>query len=198
MEDFFSDLKERLVKAIELDFTNIKKMICNEKIYALSLVTDSDTVSLFLAVNTNEFLEKKNDEDDNQDDELFAQFAEYFPEKFDELDNITYDTKWIPAEWGYSNNDLKHSEMALIVPKIFEEGSTLDTQEFPLFQKLFFECLTSALQKLIKKGVFIDNNQEITIFISISDDERTEEIENFSAEILNSEEIYNKFSKRNN
>lgn len=198
MENFFIDLKERLVKAIELDFTNIKKMIDNEKIYALSLVTDSDTVSLFLAVNTNEFLEKKNDVENSQDDELFAQFAEFFPEKLDELDNITYDTKWIPAEWGYSNNDLKHSEIALIVPNLFKKGSALDSQELLLFQRLFFECLTSTLQTLIKKGVFIDNTQEITIFISISDDERTEEIENFSAEILNSEDIYNKFSKRYN
>ncbi|WP_346766909.1 DUF4303 domain-containing protein [Lysinibacillus sphaericus] len=53
----------------------------NEKIYAASLVTDSDTVSLFKAVNTNEFLEKKNDEKDTQDSELLAQFAEYFPVK---------------------------------------------------------------------------------------------------------------------
>ncbi|WP_431307259.1 DUF4303 domain-containing protein [Ferdinandcohnia quinoae] len=59
MGNFFIDLEERLVKAIEIDFTNIKKMIGNEKIYALSLVTDSDAVSLFLALNTIEFLEKK-------------------------------------------------------------------------------------------------------------------------------------------
>ncbi|GAB0168353.1 DUF4303 domain-containing protein [Lysinibacillus sp. CTST325] len=196
MKDFFINLRERLVKAIELDFTNIKKMIGKEKIYTVSLVTDSDTVSLFLAVNTNEFLEKKNDEKDMQDNELLAQFAEYFPGKIDELDNITYNTKWIPAEWGYSNNDLIHSEIALIVPKLFEKGTTLDSQELPLFQRLFFECLTSTLQTLITKGVFSDNNQAITIFISISDDERTEEIENISAKVLNSEEVYNKFSQR--
>lgn len=196
MKDFFTDLKERLVKAIELDFTNIKKMIGNEKMYAVSLVTDSDTVSLFLAVNTNEFLAKKDDEEDTQDNALFAQFAEYFLEKIDLLD--AYNTKWIPSEWGYSNNDLIHSEIALIVPKLFEKGTTIDSQELPLFQRLFFECLTSALQTLIIKGIFSDNNQAITIFISISDDERTEEIENFSAEILNSEEIYNKFCQRYN
>ncbi|KOP80180.1 hypothetical protein AMS59_01900 [Lysinibacillus sp. FJAT-14745] len=194
MKDFFINLSERLVKAIELDFTNIKKMIGKEKIYAVSLVTDSDTVSLFLAVNTNEFLEKKNDEKDMQDNELLAQFAEYFPGKIDELDNITYNTKWIPAEWGYSNNDLIHSEIALIVPKLFEKGTTIDSQELALFQRLFFECLTSTLQTLITKGVFSVNT--ITIFISISDDERTEEIENVSAKILNSEEVYNKFSQR--
>jgi len=196
MKDFFINLSERLVKAIELDFTNLKKIIGNEKIYAVSLVTDSDTVSLFLAVNTNEFLEKKNEEKDTKDNELFAQFAEYFPVKIDGFDAITSNTKWIPAEWGYSNNDLIHSEIALIVPKLFEKGTTIDSPELPLFKRLFFECLTSTLQTLITKGIFSENNQIITKFISISDDERTEEIENASAKILNSEEVYNKFSQR--
>ncbi|WP_345893202.1 DUF4303 domain-containing protein [Ferdinandcohnia quinoae] len=136
--------------------------------------------------------------ENSQDDELFAQFAEFFPEKIDELDNITYDPKWIPAEWRYSNNDLKYSEIALIIPILFEKASAIESQEQLLFQRSFFECLTSTLQTLVKKGIFVDDTQEITIFISISDDERTEEIENFSAKILNSEGIYNKFSKRYN
>ena len=60
----------------------------------------------------------------------------------------------------------------------------------------FFEAVTSAFQRLIQLKVFGQDLEEVTYFISISDDERTYEIENFSAKLLNSENIYKKFLER--
>lgn len=59
---------------------------------------------------------------------------------------------------------------------------------------LFFEAVTSAFKNLTAVNIFGNSADDITYFISMSDDERTPEIEDYSAKLLNSERVYHAFS----
>ena len=55
---FFKNLEHNIEQAVKKDMKKILKETGNEKIYAVALVTDSDCITLYLAVNTYEFMEK--------------------------------------------------------------------------------------------------------------------------------------------
>jgi len=192
METFFKGINKKIQKAAKKDFPKIKKMLKNENPYAVAFVTDSDCVTLWLGVNTYEFLEKTD-----------AKYAE---------DGDDYTTKWIPDEWGYST-DWDDSGFVKISEKLSDkmdsiydeidklEADLTDDQEQELveeygFTKLFLETVTSAFQELIQANAFGFDPEKITYFISMTDDERTYEIEDNSAKLLNSKKVYEEFLKR--
>ena len=72
----------------------------------------------------------------------------------------------------------------------------IDSEKYKNNIELFFEAITQAFKRLIEDGGFGENSEQITYFISMSDDERTIEIENHSAKLLNSESVYKEFLKR--
>ena len=189
MEFFFNEIKKRIKEAVEKEFPRIKKELGKEKVYAVAFVTDSDCVTLWLGVNTYEFLEKKD--------------AEYAAKGYGE-------TKWFPSEWGYSDGNSQISrigvelseKMGSVISHIKSHADNLsykqlyDLIENSGFSKLFIETVTSAFLELIQSNVFGFNPDEVTYFISMSDDNRTVEIENNSANVLNSQKVYKEFKKR--
>lgn len=68
-----------------------------------------------------------------------------------------------------------------------------DSEEYEKHIDLFLETVTSAFKHVIESKIFGENSDEITYFISMSDDEKTPEIQNYSAKILNSENVYKRF-----
>ena len=105
--------------------------------------------------------------------------------------NLIYKTKWIPAEWGYSNNKIQESEISKIVPILFEKSICFDAEEeFDKYQIMSFGMMEKVLKQTIELGVFGEYSDKITFFNSISDDERIERIEKYSAKTLNSNELY--------
>ncbi len=189
MNLFFKNLEHKIEQAVKKDMQKILKEIGNEKIYAVALVTDSDCITLYLAVNTYEFLEK-HDKEYLADMDLSEEDIKNLKQGFASL------TQWIPDEWGYSDND--NSELAKISKQLYENSKSedFDDEEYEENQKLFFETVTSALKHLIEEKVFGEYSEEITYFISMSDDDRAEEIENNSAELLNPPDIYETFLSR--
>lgn len=192
LETFFKGLDEKIQKAARKDYSRIKKMLGNEKPYSVAFVTDSDCVTLWLGVNTYEFLEKTD-----------VKYIE---------DNDGYTTKWIPDEWGYSDDSddsglvkisdrlsVKMDEILTEIDKL--DADLTDEQEQELieeyqFTKFFLDAVTSAFQKLIQSNAFGFDPDEVTYFISMSDDERTYEVEDTSAKLLNSKKVYEEFLKR--
>ena len=192
MVTFFKGINKKIQKAVKKDFPRIKKMFKNEKPYAVAFVTDSDCVTISLRVNTYEFLEKTD-----------AKYAE---------GGDDYTTKWDSDDWGYSDDwadsglvkisDKLSKKMDSIYDKIDKLGSDLtEDQEQKLveeyqFTKLFLEAVTSAFQELIRSNIFGLDSEEVTYFISMTDDEKAVEIENNSANVLNSKKVYEEFLKR--
>ena len=190
MNVFFNGVKSKIKKAIKTGFTLTKSEIGDEKVYAVAFVTDSDYVTLWLGINTYEHLEKKD--------------AEYAKNGDDST------TKWDPSDWGYSVGDEQFDsiseklsdKMDKVIDSIEKKNSDLSFEQLEEiikdsdFAKEFIEMLTSVLHELIQSNSFGFDNDEVTYFISISDDERAVEIENNSAKVLNSKELYQEFVKR--
>jgi hypothetical protein len=207
LEKFFKEIKEKIIEAVKDEFPKMRKEFANEKPYAIAFETDSDCVTLSLIVNTYEFLEKKDTE-----------YAKLFEDDYDDS------TKWFPGDWGYWDGN--NSGLVKIADELFEKVSSiwnqvhnqnphlnprpdltddqivaLHEQTGPIigeyrFFELFFETVTSVFLELIQSGIFGFNPDEVTYFITMSDDDRAEEIENNSAKVLNSEKVYKEFLKR--
>ena len=170
--------------AVRNDFKELKKVIGDEKIYAICLVTDSNAITVFLAINTYEKMGKK--------------YHKYFKgQSLNTKDEIFYKTvKWVPAEWEYDDSDLEQSEIDLVSDYLAENGETIKDSRFREFEEKFYETMTEILLILRNEGVFGHKEDDITVFISISDDERAEMVENYSAGLLNSENVSREFLKR--
>ena len=109
-----------------------------------------------------------------------------FPEKIEAVENGTKSlTKYIPDEWGYS--DRKGSGLNEVSSLLFKKEGE-NAAEYAKHKGEFFEMVTSALEELKAEGVFGNDTEDITFFVSISDGEDMEEIIKKSAGRLNSEE----------
>ena len=161
---FWQDVAAKISDAVAADLREIIGRIDDERIYTAALVTDRYCCSLFLAVNTLEYLES---EDEEPDDE----------------------TKWHPDEWGYS--DGHGSELVKLSKSLWENHNTLPGEAF------FFSAMISAMKQVKDSGIFGERTDEITLFISISDDEDAENLEDSSAMTLNSPELAAVFLNRN-
>lgn len=161
---YWQDVAAKISDAVAADLREIIGRIDDERIYTAALVTDRYCCSLFLAVNTLEYLES---EDEEPDDE----------------------TKWHPDEWGYS--DGHGSELVKLSKSLWENHNTLPGEAF------FFSAMISAMKQVKDSGIFGERTDEITLFISISDDEDAENLEDSSAMTLNSPELAAVFLNRN-
>lgn len=162
IDPFYQGLTERIREAAEKDMQKIIALVGNEHIYTVAMVTDSDCVSLFMAVNTIEYLDKNGGPDS--------------------------ENKWIPDEWGYSDGD--NSALANLSTLLWEHSETLPDKAF------FFDAVISAMKQLKEAGAFGEHSEAITFFVSISDDDETENMEDFSAKQLNTTQLTAAFLNR--
>ncbi len=188
MKQFFEKISMEVVEAVKKDAKKILKKVHKEQIYAAALVTDSDCISLYLAVNTYEQMREKD-----------LKYLKMLGDDLDEeeiegIKNGTLSmTKWVPDEWAYSEG--KKSKLTNVSKLLFakeQENSALYAENMALFM----EAVTDAWKTLIADKVFGERTEAITYFISMCDDDRTEDIENYSASQLNKQEVYEAFLKR--
>ncbi len=188
MEKFFNKISKKLYKAIKKDTKRVLKEIKGEKLYSVALVTDSDCITLFMALNTYEYLETADKE-----------FLKVVEEDLSEEDIRQIEegevclTKWLPDEWGFSDGE--NSALIKISQALYKKEES-NPEEYAKYKSLFFDTVISAFKKVIEEKTFGENSEEITYFISASDGDGIYEIENHSAKILNSEKIYEQFLSR--
>ena len=197
MEAFFKDLEIKIQEAVKSEMPKILKNIGNEKIYAIALVTDHDCITLFLAVNTYEYMEKT-DKKYIDSGYLSEEDIKRFKEGTGSL------TKWMASEWGYS--DENYSQFNDISKLLYDKEASISEIEYEDYDKedeayqkyksLFFDTVTSAFKHLIEENVFGEHSEEITFFVSMTDDDMAMEIENHSAKLLNPKNVYEAFLKR--
>lgn len=179
MNNFFTAFQKELTHAVHTDFTELVQQFKSETIYAIALVTDSDAGTVYMAVNTEEGLQRK--------------IEHYKREGYPDTETRRATLRWVPDEWTYSDGDLKPSQLAK-VSRILMEREDYSEES----QSEFYEAATEALQQLDQEGLFIDNalRDQLTLFLSVVDDDRVDAIENYSAKLLNSESVYEQFVKR--
>lgn len=188
MKQFFDEIRLEVVKAVKEDAKKILNQIGKEQIYGAALVTDSDCITLYLAVNTYEKMREK----DLKYMNMFQ--AHLTEEQIEGLKNGTLSmTKWVPAEWAYS--DGRGSELNNVSTLLYQKEEA-NSAEYAENMALFFEAVTGAWRILITDKIFGEKTEDITYFVSMSDDNRSETIENYSASQLNRQELYEAFLKR--
>ena len=172
MKQFFEELKSLLKEAINEDYNSLLKLCGNESPYCCALVTDSDATTLFFAVNTREKFNEKTVK-------VGEKYQAYY--------------KWTPAEWAYGDQ-LSDKKMISKVSDVLAEKSEEEEvrNNFLSFETGLYECMTTALKELSEESSF----SKMVKFISISDDKRARNVENYSAKLLNSEIVYSDFAKR--
>ncbi len=195
MEPFFLDLQPAIEKAVLHEMEKIRMEIGNEHIYSAALVTDSDCITLFLAVNTEEALARRDEAD--RTPERLTELRKYWSEELvrQVADGSFSLNRYIPDEWGYS--DGTDSELNQISRQLYDlEASFSDTDDdayddvHEQFQEQFLETVTLVFEALRAEGVF---DPETFCFIWMSDDDQTPDIENDSARRLNTPEQYEQF-----
>ena len=195
MEQFFADLQPAIEKAVRHAMEKIRREIGKEHIYSAALVTDSDCITLFLAVNTEEALARRDEED--RAPERLAELREYWPEELvDQVADGSFSlNRYLPDEWGYS--DGTDSELNQVSQQLCNQEATLSNTDADTydeiqeqFQEQFLETVALAFETLWAEGIFAP---ETLRFISMSDDERTADIEDGSAQRLNTPEQYEQF-----
>ena len=185
MKDFFEQIERKVYDAVKKAMGCILEEVGNENVYAAALVTDEDCVSLFLAVNTYEYMRKK----DLENLEFMRQYLS--EDKIRKIEDGTDSlTKWTPSEWGYS--DGTQSDLVEVSKMLFAKEQENST-EYEANKPLFFDAVTSALKRIVEEQVLDRDTGEITYFISLSDGDGIDEIENASAKLLNSESVYEMF-----
>lgn len=101
----------------------------------------------------------------------------------------------IPDEWGYS--DGTDSRLNQISQQLYDQEATLSNMDDDAydeiqeqFQEQFLETVALAFETLRAEGIFAP---ETLCFISMSDDDRTPDIEDGSVQRLNTPEQYEQF-----
>jgi len=188
MKNFFETLEDKIYEAVEKDIEPILKEIGDERVYGVALVTDSDCITLYLALNTYEHLKKK-------DEEYIEKFGNFFSEEQIKMarEGSRCLTKWDEDEWGYT--DGRNSELVKISELLYKQEES-NPKEYEKYHQQFLEIVTSVLKKFVDKKIFGEASDEITYFVSMTDDKRTRDIENQSARLLNSESVYKTFLER--
>jgi hypothetical protein len=172
MEKFFEEFGFVLKKAIIEDYKVLLGFCNSEKPYSCALVTDSDASTLFFAMNTEEKLKEKLST-------VQDKYKAYYT--------------WTPAEWVYGDQLSDKKCIANVSGILYRKTEGKEIKEnMQSFEIGLYETMTSTLKSLINEGYF----SGMTVFISISDDNRSRNVENYSAQLLNSEAVYNNFIKR--
>ena len=194
MEQFFLALQPVIENGVRRAMEKIRQGIGKEHIYSAALVTDSDCITLFLAVNTEEALAKRDKKD--RTSKRLADLRKYWPKELvDQVADGSFSlSRYVPDEWSYS--DGTDSELNQVSQQLYSQEEALsdvddDTDDVhERFQELLLETAACAFEKLRAEAVF---GPEVLCFVSMSDDERTPEIEDVSAQRLNTPEQYEQF-----
>lgn len=178
MERFFGMFQEQLIDALRADCTELIKHIGAERLYAVALVTDSDAGTVYLGMNTEESLQRR---------------VEYYNREMDGGYSSDHPTlRWMPDEWGYSDSDLGRSCLVEVSNMLLNREDYSDES-----RTAFYEAATRALQKLDEEGVFASiPRSSLTLFVSVTDDDEAEQVEDDSAKLLNPQEVYQQFAER--
>jgi hypothetical protein len=168
------NLKEKLLLAAKKTFDSLSTTKKNESFYAYVLYTDSSFMSISASANSEEKLKEIVS---NQDDNSHAAYCYY---------------RWSFSEWGYE------SWMA----EEFKEVSSYlrnspERENFEEFSSNVTEVMKLVLLELKKQRIFEKNKDDRVIaYASITDDDLSEQLEDESAFLLNSENLYKEFTHR--
>lgn len=161
-----NDIEDKIYEAAKLTFTQLRQQ-SQEEFYAYALYTDDSAMTVVPAANSLNGLAVKLQEE--------AEIGEP-----DEPIKLYY--KWASAEWQYEAWGGKNFQDICSIVRHHPKRV-----EFTAFREEVINAMTQALKRLDNEGFFGTGSQRkaITLFVTSSDSDDAEEIENRSAVTLN-------------
>ncbi|RQU04049.1 DUF4303 domain-containing protein [Burkholderia cepacia] len=151
-----------------------------EHFYAFALYTDSGAMTVVSAANSEEGLMRIREQMEVGDDEDAPEFT------------------WATGEWAYeaAESDSFNPLCKKLADTVL--GPNFPEANFGQFFKSLQSDMIEALRLLDQEGLFGTGaeREKITLFVTISDDNGAEELENESAKILNPPTVFDRFIKR--
>ena len=176
----FPDFAREIADAARVTYRALLAAHPDEHFYAFALYTDSGSMTVVPAANTEEGLKRVREQMEIDDDEDAPEFT------------------WATGEWAY-----EAAESDSFNPLCKRLADTVLGPNFPEAKfHVFFEDLQSdmieALRLLDQEGLFGTGaeREKITLFVTISDDDGSVDLENKSAKVLNPPSVFDRFIKR--
>jgi hypothetical protein len=171
----WTDLEDDIYAEGKGVFERLQRAHPDEQFYAFSLYTDSDGITVCPAANSTHGLVR------------ILKAAEVEPGS---RDAAYY--HWATAEWPYESWDAQAFND--ICRRLREDQENEDPDAFVAH---LVKAMTNALARLREDGVFEHGEDDApTLFVSMSDDDRAEDIEDESAKVLNTPAAYARFASR--
>ncbi|MDR6500760.1 hypothetical protein J2785_003930 [Burkholderia ambifaria] len=176
----FSDFQREIADAARATFKALRALHPDEHFYAFALYTDSGAMTVVPAANSVEGLSRVRAQQAVADDDPDPQYV------------------WGFSEWAYAAAEA--SPFNVICGKLADEvlSPTFVRSRFAEFSRQLHADMIEALRLLDRDGLFGtgEARESITLFISISDDDAAEALENESAKALNPPAVADKFLRR--
>jgi len=170
-EEFTKDV----VAAARQSFSELLAQHGDETFYAFVLYTDEDCWTIVPAANSLEQYQAK-----------MARLKKHDPQ------NLAY-YKWASAEWAY---EAYAAAPFNTICEQLSEASPKGKAAYATFKANVHAAMTDALKVLDREGFFGKHRDGAALFITSSDDDGAEAMEDNSAKLLNRPEIYEPFLKR--
>ncbi|AIO35848.1 hypothetical protein DM39_4674 [Burkholderia cenocepacia] len=176
----FPDFAREIADAARVTYRALLAAHPDEHFYAFALYTDSGAMTIVPAANTEEGLKRVREQMEIGDDEGAPEFT------------------WATGEWVYeavesdSFNPLCKRLADTVLAPSFPEA------KFDVFIEDVQSDMIEALRLLDQEGLFGTGaeREKITLFVTISDDDGSVDLENKSAKVLNPSSVFERFIKR--
>ena len=184
MQDKTELLRNAITESMRTAYSYILEQCKNENIYGLVLCTDSSFMSLALFANTEESLQR-----------TIEHYSKTQPEY---SSNPAF--KWFCNEWQYDASGVSSvfGQACNIMEDIFSEiefdddCDPVDEEHYQETIQKIIKTLCDGIKELNKEDLFCynGNRNNITVFVSVSDSDITEEVEDYSIKAINPAEVY--------
>ncbi|MCU0124934.1 DUF4303 domain-containing protein [Pseudomonas vlassakiae] len=170
----WKQLEVEILNSIKRAIEDLHVARPREHFYAFALYTDSSAMTVAFAANSIEALELKLEEDEEERDESRPYY------------------QWATSEWKYEGwrGDLFKKASA-------ELRESVSRNDIEAFRNKLYSTMTTVLKELRQSDFFhgfaVKNP---TLFVSVTDDDTAELVENDSAKLLNAPNDYADFIKR--
>ncbi|CAB3748325.1 hypothetical protein B7G54_01330 [Burkholderia puraquae] len=174
----FSDFQRDIADAARATFRALRALHPDEHFYAFALYTDSGAMTVVPAANSVEGLRRIREQQAVPDDDPWY--------------------VWGFSEWAYAAAEA--SPFNAICGKLADDllSPQFVRSRFSEFSRQLHTEMIGALRLLDREGLFGtgDERAAITLFVSISDDDAAEALENESAKVLNPPAVADAFLRR--
>ena len=177
--EYFTALRNTLRTASEKAFSQIREHHPDEEFYAFALNTDDSVMTAVECANSEQGYQRTANGFEFSETEL--RFA-----------------RWNVGDWAYEGITTEFSQAVHQVLNGAERDTVEDSMGFGAFRARVHQTMIEALQDLEANHFWGTGKvrEKITMFVSTSDLDMAEQLENASAQKLNSISVYERFLAR--